>query len=75
MTPRELRIFMVDNELSGAGLARLTAVSDARVVRRWLAGDRDIPGPVVQLMTLLNSMTARARKDAIKLIMRAPADA
>ena len=35
---------------SADGLARMVRVEDGRTVRRWEAGDREIPGPVTVLM-------------------------
>lgn len=39
--------------LSAAKLAKLFQVSSGRTVRRWEAGDRDIPGPATVLMRWL----------------------
>jgi len=55
MTPTEFRRIRQALGLSTQGLARLLQVSDGRTVRRWEAGDRDIPGPVRVLMLLLKS--------------------
>jgi hypothetical protein len=46
------------------GSARAFAVvidSHERTVRRWLAGDRAIPGPVLQLCRLLTARPSLAR--------------
>jgi DNA-binding transcriptional regulator YiaG len=40
--------------LSARSLARVLDV-DERTVRRWLAGDREIPGPALQLLRLLTA--------------------
>lgn len=45
---------IANTELSARAFARALAV-DERTVRRWQAGDRDVPGPVVQLCRLLIS--------------------
>ena len=55
MTPAEFRRIRRALGLSAQGLARLLQVSDGRTVRRWEAGDRDIPGPVRVLMLILSS--------------------
>ena len=55
MTPTEFRRIRHALGLSAQGLARLLQVSDGRTVRRWEAGDRDIPGPVRVLMLILSS--------------------
>ena len=36
--------------LSADDLARVVGVEDGRTVRRWEAGDRDLPGPVIVVM-------------------------
>src|SRR5262245_15711225 len=53
MTPTELKSARHALGLSAEGFARLMQVGSGRTVRRWEAGDRDIPGPVVVLTTLL----------------------
>lgn len=71
MKPIELRAFMIDNELTGKGLAKLCALAElgeGRTVRKWLGGDRDIPGPVVQLIRLLDSMPRATRAKSISFL-------
>ncbi|MCW5615839.1 MAG: helix-turn-helix domain-containing protein [Rhodocyclaceae bacterium] len=53
MTPDELRAIRNQFGLSQSELAALLKVSDGRTVRRWEAGDRDIPGPAIVLLRLL----------------------
>lgn len=49
MTPRDiLREAITATGLSDRAFARVLAV-DERTVRRWIAVDREIPGPAVQL--------------------------
>ena len=55
MTPTELKSMRHALGLSAEGLARLLQVSSGRTVRRWEAGDRDIPGPVKVLMRWLTT--------------------
>ena len=55
MTPTVFRHIRQALGLSAEGLARVLQVSSGRTVRRWEAGDRDIPGPVRVLMLLLKS--------------------
>ena len=53
MTPAEFKSIRHALGLSAQGLARTLGVSGGRTVRRWEAGDRDIPGPAIKLMRLL----------------------
>lgn len=46
MTPAELKSKRHALGLSAEGFARLVRVQSGRTVRKWEAGDRDIPGPV-----------------------------
>lgn len=55
MTPTEFRHIRHALGLSTEGLARVLSVHSGRTVRRWEAGDRNIPGPVRVLMRLLES--------------------
>lgn len=52
MTPTDLKQARQRLGLSAGAFARAVGVSDGRTVRRWEAGDRDIPGPVIVLMRL-----------------------
>jgi DNA-binding transcriptional regulator YiaG len=47
MTPAEFRAARHAIGLSAEGMARALKVSSGRTVRRWEAGDRDIPGPAI----------------------------
>lgn len=49
--------------LSADALARIVRVEDGRTVRRWEAGDREIPGPVIVILE-----TVMGYVDNIKLI-------
>jgi len=53
LTPTELRSIRAALGLSAQGLARILGVAEGRTVRRWEAGDNDIPGPVAVLLDLL----------------------
>ena len=53
MTPAEFKSIRQSQSLSQKALARALGVSSARTVRRWEAGERDIPGPVQTLMRLI----------------------
>ena len=53
MTPADFRKIRHTLDLSAQHMARALGVSDGRTVRRWEAGDRDIPGPAIKLMRLL----------------------
>ena len=52
MTPEQFRTALAALGLSQSGFARVARV-DPRTVRKWAAGDRAIPGPVVVLLELL----------------------
>lgn len=58
MTPDELKKHRQALGLSANGFAALVNVSGGRTVRRWEAGDRDIPGPVVVLINALSESEA-----------------
>ena len=49
-----LELAIANTQLSARAFSAVLAV-DERTIRRWLAGDRDVPGPVVQLCRLLIS--------------------
>jgi DNA-binding transcriptional regulator YiaG len=53
MTPDDLRAARTALGLSAEGFARLVRVQSGRTVRRWEAGERDIPGPVEVLASAL----------------------
>ena len=53
MTRHEFKTIRHGLGLSAQAVARLLRVSDGRTVRRWEAGDRDIPGPAQVVMRLL----------------------
>lgn len=53
MSPSDFKAGRHTLGLSTNGLAKLFRVSDGRTVRRWEAGDRDIPGPAKVLMAWL----------------------
>lgn len=60
MTPANLKSARHALGLSAEGMARALQVSSGRTVRRWEAGDRDIPGPV---KVALRYMLGEARHD------------
>lgn len=51
MTPADLKAARHALGLSAEGFASWVNVQGGRTVRRWEAGDRDIPGPVRVLVT------------------------
>jgi len=55
MTPAEFKAIRRALGYSQEGVAELMGVASGRTLRRWEAGDRNIPGPVVKLMLLLDS--------------------
>ena len=52
MTPATFRAALAALGYSQSGFAAFARV-DARTVRKWAAGDRAIPGPVVVLLEML----------------------
>ena len=50
MTPEELKSARHALGLSAEGFASFVGVQGGRTVRKWEAGDRDIPGPVQVLV-------------------------
>ncbi len=61
MTPAALKAARQQLGLTQAGLAALMRC-DARTVRKWEAGDREIPGPVEVLVeALLTGWTPKPR--------------
>lgn len=69
MTPRELKSFRHTLGLSAEGFSRLAGAATGRTVRKWEAGDNDIPGSVKQLVRLLESLKPSDRSHAIKMLM------
>ena len=55
MTPDEFKAAREKLGLSQNRLAQLFRVADGRTVRRWEAGDRDIPGPAQVLIEWLST--------------------
>ena len=53
MTPADLKAARRELGLSQAGLAALLRVQSDRTVRKWEAGERDIPGPAAILIEVL----------------------
>lgn len=68
MTPDELKEARHRLGLSANALADLVGVSDGRTVRRWEAGDRDIPGPVQVLLRALLANAAVRKYFGVDLI-------
>lgn len=63
MTPADLRAALSRLGLSQSEAARRCGV-DPRTMRRWLAGDRRIPGPVVELVRTWLAQRPDARQSA-----------
>lgn len=71
MTPNELKAARTALCLSQAELAALCHVQSDRTVRKWEAGERDIPGPVIVLLALFKAHPA-ALKTAMHLKTNGP---
>ena len=67
MTPAELKSARQFLGLSAEAFARLVQVESGRTVRRWEAGERSIPGPVIALVE-----TAIAVPAAFSYLLRRP---
>jgi DNA-binding transcriptional regulator YiaG len=52
MSPDEFKEARRKLGLSAQELATALGVADGRTVRRWEAGDRDIPGPAIVLLRI-----------------------
>ncbi|MEY9591044.1 transcriptional regulator with XRE-family HTH domain [Bradyrhizobium yuanmingense] len=62
-TPEALREARTTLGLTADALARIVRVEDGRTVRRWEAGEREIPGPVIVILE-----TTMGYLDSIKQI-------
>jgi DNA-binding transcriptional regulator YiaG len=67
VTPAQLKSARCAFGLSAEGFARLVRVKSGRTVRRWEAGERDIPGPVIVLVTALQESQAVRRYFGVQL--------
>ncbi len=67
MTAADLRTARAALGLSAEGFARLVRVQSGRTVRRWEAGDQDIPGPVQVLTEALMASRAVRRHFALAI--------
>ncbi|MCW2249355.1 DNA-binding transcriptional regulator YiaG [Azospirillum fermentarium] len=52
MTPEAFKEARHTLGLSAQGMADALGVAEGRTVRRWEAGDRDIPGPAIALLRI-----------------------
>lgn len=67
MTSAELKSIRRSLGLSAEAFARMVRVESGRTVRRWEAGDRDIPGPVMVIAEAARD-DARMRKYLLRTI-------
>jgi DNA-binding transcriptional regulator YiaG len=67
MTPDALKSARIALGLSAEGFAKLVHVESGRTVRRWEAGERDIPGPVVVIVGALMESRAVRRHFGVAL--------
>ena len=58
MTPAELKMKRQALGLSAEGFACMVGVASGRTVRRWEAGERDIPGPVEIILEAADAVPA-----------------
>jgi len=56
MTPAELKSKRHALGLSAEGFARAVRVQSGRTVRKWEAGQRDIPGPITVVLELADAV-------------------
>jgi len=63
-TPEQLKAARQALGLSAESLARVLRVEDGRTVRRWEAGEREIPGPVIVIMeTVMDNLAKQEMID------------
>ncbi len=55
LTPEELRRIRLDARLTQAALASRFGLSDGRIIRRYEAGPKPPPGPILKLYHLLRT--------------------
>lgn len=67
MTSAELKSARHALSLSAEGFARLVQVESGRTVRRWEAGEREIPGPVQVIVRALLASAAVRRHFGVEL--------
>jgi DNA-binding transcriptional regulator YiaG len=60
MTPAQLKKARHALGLSAEGFARLVGVKSGRTVRRWESGEREIPGPVIKLLSFIRRPSSSA---------------
>jgi transcriptional regulator with XRE-family HTH domain len=71
-TPEQLRAARQKLGLSAENLAKVLRVEDGRTVRRWEAGDREIPGPVIVIMeTIMGNLASQDMIDRQLQLLRA----
>jgi DNA-binding transcriptional regulator YiaG len=58
MTPDELKAKRHALGLSAERFAQMVRVQSGRTVRKWEAGDRDIPGPVIVILEMADAVPA-----------------
>lgn len=68
MTPDDLKSARRALGLTAEGFASLVSVQGGRTVRRWEAGDRDIPGPVIVLVSAILSDRSVRRYFGLRLM-------
>lgn len=69
MTPLQIKHIRRAYGMSANTFAELTGVASGRTVRRWEAGDSDVPGSVVNLLRILGWIDPTARNSAINHIL------
>lgn len=68
MTADEFRAIRNGLGLSAEGLATILQVHSGRTVRRWEAGEREVPGPVAVLLSALMESEAVRQYFGCRLI-------
>jgi transcriptional regulator with XRE-family HTH domain len=70
-TPEQLQEARKRLGLSAENLARVLRVEDGRTIRRWEAGERAIPGPVIVIMeTIMGNLAQREMIDQQLVLLR-----
>ena len=69
MTPLQIKHIRREYGMSANTFAMLTGCASGRTVRRWEAGENDVPKAVVNLLQVLGWIDPTARNSAINPIL------
>ena len=69
MTPLQIKHIRHSYGMSANTFALLTGCASGRTVRRWEAGNNDVPGSVVNLLRVLGWIDPTVRNSAVNHIL------